>query len=144
MALRGFSCPNCHTWFEGEGNHPKCPLCGTRASPRDLLDDREHRPLSDDYEVPVLREPPPREYEEAPDYEVAPDWDTPDENEEHHGWGDDGESYAEGRGEEPAYSSTRTQEGGGSDGDLWGRLGPFIGVGIFAAIIIGRICEAAG
>lgn len=44
MARRGFVCPNCRTWFEGEGNHPRCPACGTRASPRDLLDARHQAP----------------------------------------------------------------------------------------------------
>jgi len=104
MAQRGFSCPNCHTWFEGEGNHPRCPLCGTRASPRDLLDDREHhRPAWEEadsapmrgYELPRSGAPPdyevpqeaPVDYEvwreEAPDYEVprkgAPDFELPRE-----------------------------------------------------------------
>lgn len=46
MARRGFVCPNCRTWFEGEGNHPRCPACGTRASPRDLLDARHEAPAT--------------------------------------------------------------------------------------------------
>ena len=71
MARRGFSCPNCHTWFEGEGNHPKCPVCGTRASPRDLLDDRQaHRPAWEAYETATAGNQEPRRYEATRDYET--------------------------------------------------------------------------
>jgi hypothetical protein len=166
MARRGFSCPNCHTWFEGGGNHPKCPLCGTRASPRDLLDDREHHgslneapPLTETapgYDLPPRREPAPSEYELAPDYETPRGWDEPHDHEKHHGW-QEAPDYEEpsGRAEPEAYvpdygyeetpsgAPTRTQPSGGSEGDFWGRIGPLIGVAIFAAVIIGRICEAA-
>ena len=118
---RGFSCPNCHTWFEGQGNHPKCPLCGTRASPRDLL---EQRPVSPppradagpatglpyaDYETPAA----PPAYEEAPDYEVA---------------------HPAGGGEQP-------RQGADSE-SLGNRLSPLIGGLIFLAIIASQVCRA--
>lgn len=116
MARRGFSCPNCHTWFEGEGNHPKCPLCGTRASLRDLLDDREHH--SHTYEDET---PPPPDYEEAPYFEHVEDYEVPASS--------------------PApYEAPREETDSGED---WGsRLTPMIGGLIFIAIIASRICNA--
>jgi hypothetical protein len=173
MATRGFSCPNCHTWFEGNGNHPKCPICGTRASPRDLLDDREHHaamheappPLrtAPGYDLPSRHEPPPIEYEPASDYEEPRGWDQPHEwgeaqdYEEPRGWGEvqgyeaprgheEPQGYQEpyGHREESASTPYQTAPSGGSDSDWSSKIGPIIGVLIFAAVIIGRICEAAG
>ncbi len=37
MASRGFRCPSCRTWFEGEGSRPRCPNCGARASEASVL-----------------------------------------------------------------------------------------------------------
>jgi len=81
MARRGFSCPNCRTWFEGQGNHPKCPLCGTRASPRDLLEARPPAAASSaesSWALPDFEAPPAApDYEEAPHFEDVPDYEVP-------------------------------------------------------------------
>jgi hypothetical protein len=116
MARRGFSCPNCHTWFEGEGNHPRCPLCGTRASPRNLLDDRERRPHTYEDETP-----PAPDYEVSPYFEDVKDYDVP--------------------ASAPAPRETPRREA--DDEADWGsRLTPLIGGLIFIAIIASRICNA--
>jgi hypothetical protein len=118
MATRGFSCPNCHTWFEGQGSHPKCPLCGTRASPSDLLE--AHQPGASppaeaspwalpDYETPA----PPPDYEEAPDYKV------------------------------PAPVSGGEQPRRSEGAESWGnRLSPLIGALVFILIIASQVCRS--
>ena len=149
MARRGFSCPNCHTWFEGEGNHPRCPLCGKRASPRDLLDDRGQvgatvqdwlpssspggaEPRDDDapadYELPAGDVPgyeAPREIEVPRSFEwdattPAPDYETARQS------------------EPPASSAPEAPRKQG----LGDRIGPFVGLAIFVAIIGSRICRS--
>lgn len=117
MTTRGFSCPNCHTWFEGEGNHPKCPLCGTRASPRDLLDARKSHAASFEDESPAS----------SSDYEVAPYF------EEEHDYEVPAPSRAEG--EAPHGDS-------GSGLDWSSRLTPLLGGLIFIIIIVSRVCSA--
>jgi len=171
MALRGFSCRNCHTWFEGEGNHPRCPLCGTRASPRDLLDDRgQAQPASQqaatawdfegpDFELPDLErsvdfELPTRH---APDYEVSaeqpPDYEVPQSHEQGSRY-DEVRHYEAPQGgdatrreapdkeyEAPAGAPERQSRE--DSGGSWGdRIGPLIGAAIFVAIIASRICGA--
>jgi len=116
MATRGFSCPNCHTWFEGEGNHPKCPLCGTRASPRDLLDARTPHSAFED-ESPAS----------SSDYEIAPYF------EEEHDYEVPAPSRVEG--EAPDTDS-------GSGLDWSSRLTPLMGGLIFLIIIVSRVCSA--
>jgi hypothetical protein len=139
MAGRGFSCPNCHTWFEGEGNHPRCPNCGRRASPRDLLDSR-HRPeepfagearvprpdyevapeygMPRDYEMPRDHEMP-HDYETAPELENRPDYDVP----------------APPRVERRSQPPSRGERAGPDSAALIGAL-------IFIAIVASRVCSA--
>ena len=122
MALRGFRCPECHTWFEGEGNHPRCPLCGKRSSPRDLITQRPDRGSAPDAFPPAGYETPQPDFEvpsrETRDYE-APEWDA--------------DSFPP-----PEPELQRTEDPGKSWSD---RIGPLIGVTIFVALIASRLCR---
>jgi hypothetical protein len=144
MATRGFSCSNCHTWFEGDGNHPKCPLCGTRASPRDLLEARQRpdapaidgRPASQSgYETP----PPP------PDYETPAGFEWPRDREEPAGFEvprdrEEPADFEVPRDHDESAAPTQVQTPEASEGE--GRLGQLIGVVLFVAIIASQVCRA--
>jgi hypothetical protein len=129
MARRGFSCPNCRTWFEGQGNHPKCPLCGTRASPRDLLEARPPAAAPSDessWALPDFEAPPAApDYEEAPDFEEVRDYEVAPEP-----------------GDAEPGQTAEPRRGGDSESAWGNRFSPLIGALVFLFIIASQVCRA--
>jgi hypothetical protein len=60
MASNAFVCPNCRTWFEGKGDHPRCPSCGRNYDPAQRKEPTRYASTFGTKKGPALSDPSSR------------------------------------------------------------------------------------